>query len=183
MLRLARTMDATSHRWSALTAALVACLALCGLSGLAISASFQRELTLQLKPLKTIVKQDEAIGMMVVFVGGAQETTLVLPAGADASGIITYQAVEIASGREWAASYRDPRSFAVDARRSIPAGGKLEQHHHALDFKGPGVVLGNPPAGRYRIVVIYDERNTFRPENRTSRVLRSKPVEIVVTAR
>ena len=43
--------------------------------------------------------------------------------------------------------------------------------------------MNHLPAGRYRLVVTYDEGNTFRPENRTSRVLRSKPIEIVVKAR
>lgn len=145
-----------------------------------MSVAASSKLTLLLKPLKTIVKEGEAIGMTVIFVGGAHATTLILPVGADASGIITYQAVETASGRKWTASHRDPRSFAADTRENIPAGGKLELRHHALDFKGPGIVMGNLPAGRYRIVVTYDERNTFHRENRTSRVVRSKPVEIVV---
>jgi len=164
-------------------ALLVACFASCAFSQTEPPATAASGLTLRLVPLKATVKEGEAIGMTVVFMGGAHETTLILPAGADASGLITYRAVETASGREWTATHRDPRSFAADTRRSIPAGGRLEQQHHALDFKGPGIVMGNLPAGRYRLVVTYDEGNTFRPENRTSRVLRSKPVEIVVKAR
>jgi hypothetical protein len=159
-------MGNTSHRWSVL----VACFVFCALCGTAISAMAASELTLRLEPLKATVKEGEAIGMTMVFVGGAHETTLIMTMGADPSGMITY--------REWTAANRDPRSFAADRRRRIAAREKLEQHHHALDFKGPGSVMGNLPAGRYRIVV-----NTFRSENRTSRVLRSRPVEIVVTAR
>ena len=116
--------------------------------------------------------------------GGTQETTLTLPMGADPSGILSYRVTEIASGREWTAANRDPRSFAADAHRRLPAGGKLEQHHDVLEFRGEKVhVNAVLPAGTYRIIVTYDEARAFRPENRTSRVLRSEPVQIVVTAR
>jgi len=175
----ARITHKTRYRW----AALAACIAFCAFAVTAISAPAQREPTLLLKPHKSILKQGEAIGMTVTFVGGTEETTLILPMGADPSGIISYSAVEIATGRKWIGSNRDARSFAADSRERIPAGGRRERHHDALEFRGQGIVPGNLPAGRYRIVVTYDERNTFRPENRTSRVLRSKPVEIVVRAR
>jgi hypothetical protein len=131
-----------------------------------------------------VVKEGEEIGMKVVFIGGAQETTLTMPMGADPSGIISYRVTEIASGREWTAVNRDSRSFAADAHRRIPAGGRLEQHHDVLEFRAQKEHVREVlPAGTYRIVITYDEARTFRPENRTSRVLRSEPVEIVVTAR
>ena len=140
--------------------------------------------TLRLEPLKAAVKEGEEIGMMVVFVGGAHETTLILPLGADPTGMITYRVTEIASGREWAAANHDPRSFAADTRRRVPAGGRLEQRHNVLEFKAPDSPLWEYlPAGTYRVTGTYDEGKAFRPENRTSRALRSEPVEFVVTAR
>jgi hypothetical protein len=167
-----------------LRAAFVACFALCALSGTATSSEMPGEIAVRLEPLKATVKEGEEIGMLVVFMGGAHDTTLILPARADPTGIITYRAIEVASGREWAAENRDVRSFAADARRRVPAGGKIELHHDVLDFRGPeNPLVGQLPAGTYRIVGTYDEGKAFRPENRTSRVLRSEPVEIVVTAR
>jgi hypothetical protein len=142
------------------------------------------DLTLHLEPLQPTVKQGEEIGMLLVFVGGAREATLILPMGADASGIISYRATEIASGREWKASRRDPRSFAADDRRRLAAGGRLERRYDALWFENPEQPFGGElPAGKYRIVVTYDETRTFNTENRTTRVIHSEPVEIVVTAR
>jgi hypothetical protein len=159
---VARVTDKISHWRAALAAALVAWFALCAFSGTATSTMSE----------------------VIVFVGGAHETTLILPAGADPTGMITYRVIEVASGREWAAANRDWRSFAADARQRVPAGGRLEQHHDALEFRSPdNPVVGDLPAGKYRIVGTYDEGKAFRPENRTSRVLRSEPVEIVVTAR
>jgi len=121
--------------------------------------------------------------MALVFMSGARETTLFLPMGADPSGILTYRATEIASGREWIGSRRDSRSFAgtppAPRRRR-----RLELHHDALWFEGAeNPMAGNLPAGTYRIVAICDEGRTFRPENGGSRMIRSEPVEIVVTAR
>ena len=173
-----------THHWSAaLAPVLVACLVLCTFGARATAAASPKEVTLRLVPLKAAVKQGEAIAMKVVFVGGADETTLILPMGADPSGIISFRAIEIDSGREWAVADRDPRSFAADFRRRLPAGGSIERHHAAREFEGPNDLLPKSlPAGRYRIVCIYDESRTFSPENRTSRVLRSEPVEIVVTA-
>jgi hypothetical protein len=150
----------------------------------AIASDGFSQVTLRLEPLAAVVREGEEIGMKVVFIGGAQETTLILPMGADPTCIISFRVTNIASGREWTAAKRDPRSFAADAHQRLPAGGRLEQHHHALEFRGEKVHVREVlPAGTYRIVVTYDEGNTFRPENRTSRVLRSEPVEIVVTAR
>ena len=144
-------------------ALLVACFALPAVGQIATS-----EITLRLEPLKAAVKEGEEIGVKLVFVGGAHETTLILPMGADPSGIITFRATEVASGREWAGSKRDPRSFAADDRHRLPAGGRLERHYHALQFEGPDTLYPrNLPAGTYRIIAIYDEGRTFRPENRT----------------
>jgi hypothetical protein len=179
---VARVTDKISHWRAALAAALVAWFALYAFSGTATST--MSEVTLRLEPLKAAVKEGENIGMVVVFVGGAHETTLILPARADPTGMITYRVIEVASGRERAAANRDWRSFAADARQRVPAGERLEQHHDALEFRSPdNPVVGDLPAGKYRIVGTYDEGKAFRPENRTSRVLRSEPVEIVVTAR
>lgn len=150
----------------------------------ATSTVVSSDLTLHIEPLKTTVKEDEPIGVKLVFVGGAHETTLILPMGADPSGIVTYRATDVASGREWTGTKRDPRSFAADARQLLPAGGRLERHHDALQFETPGNLMpGNLPAGTYRIVAIYDEGRTFRPENRGSRTVRSEPAEIAVTTR
>jgi hypothetical protein len=179
---VARVTDKISYWRAAPAAVLVAWFALCAFGGTATST--MSEVTLRLEPLKAAVKEGENIGMVVVFVGGVHETTLILPAGADPTGMITYRVIEVASGREWAAANRDWRSFAADARQRVPAGGRLERHHDALEFRSPGnPVVGDLPAGKYRIVGTYDEGKAFRPENRTSRVIRSEPVEIVVTAR
>jgi hypothetical protein len=174
-----------THHWSAaLAPVLVACLVLCTFGGRATATASPKEVSLRLVPLKAAVKQGEAIAMRVVFVGGADETTLILPLGADPSGIITFRVIEIGSGRQWAVANRDPRSFAADSRRRLPAGGSIELLHDAREFEDPNNPFPeNLPAGRYRIVCTYDEGRTFSPENRTSRVLRSEPVEIVVTAR
>jgi hypothetical protein len=174
-----------THYWSAtLVPVLVACLVSCTFGGRATATASPKEVTLRLEPLKAAVKQGEAIAMKVVFVGAVDETTLILPMGADASGIISFRVIEIGSGREWPAADRDPRSFAADSRRRLPAAGSIELHHFVRDFETPGnPVPGSLPAGRYRIVCTYDEGRTFSPENRTSRVLRSEPVEIAVTAR
>jgi hypothetical protein len=162
----------------------VACAILCAFGRVAIASDGFGQVTLRLEPLAAVVKEGEEIGMKVVFIGGAQETILTLPMGADPSGIISYRVTEIASLREWTAVNRDSRSFAADAHRRIPAGGRLEQDHDVLEFRGQNEHVREVlPAGTYRIVVTYDEGRTFRPENRTSRVLRSEPVEIVVTAR
>ena len=163
---------------------LVAGSILCAFGSVAIASDGFSQVALRLEPRATAVREGDEIGMTLVFVGGSHETTLILPMGADPSGIISYRVTEIASGRERTATNRDTRSFAADAHRRIPAGGRLEQHHDELEFRGPKEHVREVlPAGTYRIVVTYDEARTFRPENRTSRVLRSKPVEIVVTAR
>ena len=189
MQRLARVTDKIGHDRAALAAVLVAGFTLWAFGATAASTTAPSEFTLRLEPFKAAVKEGEEIGMLVVFVGGAHETTLILPMGADPTGILTYRVIEVASGREWAAFSRDPRSFAADARERLPAGGKLERHHYLLEFEAPENRIagyrppGNLPAGRYRIVATYDEGRTFRPENQTSRIIRSEPVEIVVTAR
>ena len=135
MPRVAGVTDKVRHWRAALTAVLVACFALCAFSATAASVVAPGEVTLRLEPLKAAVKEGEEIGMLVVFVGGANETTLILPLGADPTGLITYRVIEVASGREWTATNRDYRSFAADARRRVPAGGRLERHHTALDFR------------------------------------------------
>lgn len=164
--------------------AALACLALCAFDGAATSAMAAEEITLRVEPLKASVKPGEEIGVKLIFIGGARETTLILPMGADASGIITFRATEAASGREWTASKHDPRSFAADDRRPFPAGGRLELLYDALWFEDPARPFqGGLPAGTYRIVTTYDEGRTFRAENRTSRVIHSEPAEITVTAR
>jgi hypothetical protein len=169
--------------------AALACLAVCSFGGAASSAIAADNVTLRLEPLKPVVKEDEAIEMLVVFVGGADETTLILPMGADPSGILTYRAIEVASGREWTAADLDPRSFAADARQRLPAGGTHQRRPRLLQFDAPKNYIAvyqparNLPPGTYRIVAIYDEARTFRPENRGSRMIRSEPVQIVVTAR
>ena len=185
MQRLAKVTDKFSHYCrAALAAVLVVCFAVCAFGATAASSMDPGEFTLQLKPLKAALKEDEDLGMALVFVGGAHETTLILPMGADPSGILTYRATEIASGREWIGSRRDSRSFAADAPRRLAAGERLELHHGALWFEGSeNPMAGNLPPGTYRIVAIYDEGRTFRPQHRGSRMIRSEPVEIVVTAR
>jgi len=163
----------------AFAALFVACFAFPAIGEIA-----SNEVTLRVEPLKTTVKEGEEIEVTVVFVGGVQEKTLILPMGADPSGIISYRATEIGSGRDWMGSRRDSRSFAADDRRRLAAGARLQWHHDALRFEGvDNALAGNLPAGTYRIVAIYDEARTFRPENRGSRMIRSEPVEIVVTAR
>lgn len=59
--------------------------------------------------------------------------------------------------------------------------GKTTTSHYRAALAA--ALMGDLPAGTYRIVATYDEGRTFGPENRTSRVIRSEPVEIVVTAR
>jgi hypothetical protein len=178
-----RVTDRTHPRSAAIASVLVACMVFCSFGGSMTVAASPKEVTLRLMPLKAAVRQGEAIELRVVFVGGADETTLILPMGADPSGIITCGAIEIASGRQWSAADRDPRSFAADSRRRLPAGGSIKLHRYVLGFEAPGDLLpASLPAGRYRIVCTYDEGRTFSPENRTSRLLRSEPVEIVVTA-
>jgi hypothetical protein len=185
---VAEVTDKISPCGAALAALLVACFASCAFGETALSTT-PGEVTLHLEPLKASVKEDEAIEMLVVFVGGAHETTLILPMGADPTGILTYRAIEVASGREWAAADLDPRSFAADARQRLPAGGKHQRRRRLLQFDAPKNYIAiyqparNLPAGTYRIIAIYDEARTFRPENRGSRMIRSEPVEIVVTAR
>jgi hypothetical protein len=185
MAVVARVTDKINH-WSA---PLLTCFLLCAFGGKVTAHLSPTEVTLRLEPLKEAIKEDEEIGMRVVFVGGTHETTLVLPAGHDAGGIITYRVSEVASRREWTAAERDSRSFARDSRRRVPAGGKIELLYDALEFTGTdspivgNLPVGSLPVGTYRIVCTYDEGKALRPENRTSRVLRSEPVEIVVTAR
>jgi hypothetical protein len=173
-----------THHWSAaLAAMLVACLVLCTDGGRATAAASPKELTLRLELVKAAVKEGEAIAMKLVFVGGEDETTLILPMGTDASRIISYRLID-GSGREWTVADLDPRSFAADSRTRLPAGESIELHHTAHEFETPASpISGGLPAGRYRIVCTYDETRTFSAKNRTSRVLRSEPVEIVVTAR
>jgi hypothetical protein len=179
------TVTNKTHHWpAALAPVLVACLILFTFGGTATAIASPREATLRLVPLEATVKQGETIRLRVVSVGGEDETTLILPMGADASGIITYRVTEIGSGREWTAANLDLRSFAADSRRRLPVGGSIELLHDTLGFQGPNDPDPRSlPAGRYRIVCTYDEGRTFSPENRTSRVLRSEPVEVVVTAR
>jgi hypothetical protein len=173
-----------SQRRAGLAAILVACSTLCAFGRVAIASDGFSQVTLRLEPLAAAAKEGEEIGMKVVFIGGAQETALILPMGADPSGIISYRVTEIASGREWTAANRDWRSFAADAHQRIAAGGRLERHHDVLEIRGQKEHFNEVlPAGTYRIVVTSDEGRTFRAENRTSRMLRSEPVEIVVTAR
>ncbi len=179
------TAAAGARRWFAALAG----LAICTFGGAASTAMAAEEVTLHLEPSQAVVKEDEAIEMLVVFVGGAHETTLILPMGADPTGILTYRAIEVASGREWAAADLDPRSFAADARQRLPAGGRRELHRSLREFEAPKNFIAvyqparNLPPGKYRIVAIYDEGRTFRIENRTSRMIRSEPAEIVVTPR
>ena len=183
MQRVARFANKISLCRAALAAVLVASLASYA-QGQTATPTVSSEVTLRLEPLRAAVKEGDEIGMKLTFVGGAQETTLILPMGADPSGIIIFRAIEVGSGRQWTGSKRDPRSFAADARQHLPAGARLEQHHQALQFEGPDTLFpGNLPVGTYRIVATYDEGRTFRPENRTSRVIHSEPVDIVVTAR
>jgi hypothetical protein len=171
-----------AHKFRRCRTALAVVLVMCFVSS--ALGQVAGELTLQLKPLKAALKEDEDIGMALVFVGGARETTLILPMGADPSGIITYRATGVPSGREWIGARRDSRSFAADAPRRLAAGERLELHHDVLRFEGTdNSMAGNLPAGTYRIVAIYDEGRTFRPQHRGSRMIRSEPVEIVVTAR
>jgi hypothetical protein len=184
MQPVARDTDRINHHYAALAAVLVAGFAFCAFDATAASTNVPGELTLQLEPLKAAVKEGEEIGVTLVFVGGAHATTLTLPMGADPSGIITYRATEIASGRELIGARRDSRSFAADTHRRLAAGEKLDLGHDALRFEGiDNAMAENLPAGTYRIVAIYDEGRTFRPENGGSRMIRSEPVEIMVTAR
>jgi hypothetical protein len=175
--------DKIVHCRAALASVLVAGFAVWAFGATAASPT-PSEATLHLEPLKAAVKEGEEIGVILVFVGGARETTLTLPMGADPTGIITYRATEVPSGKELIGARRDSRSFAADTHRRLAAGEKLDLHHDALRFEGTDYSMaGNLPAGTYRIVAIYDEGRTFRPENQGSRMIRSEPVEIVVTAR
>ena len=183
MRRFALGADKAGRRWTPLAAILLACFTLCASSTTAMSFDLSG-VTLRLEPHATTVKEGEDIGMTVVLIGGAHETTLILPMGADPSGIISFRVTDVASGREWAAARRDPRSFAADGRQRLAVGGKLELHYQALEIRGEKVqVWETLPAGTYRFVVTYDESKTFRPENRALRVLRSEPVQVVVTPR
>ena len=184
---VARVTSKIGHCCAALAALLVACFAICTFSGAASPAMAADGVTLRVELAKTTVKEGEEIRMKLVFTGGARDTALILPMGADPTGILTYRAIEVASGREWAAADLDPRSFAADARQRIPAGGKLELHRSLREFEAPKNHIAvyqparNLPAGKYRIVAIYDEGRTFRIENRTPRMIRSEPMEIEVT--
>jgi len=184
MQLVARFANRIGYCRAALAAVLVPCFVSYAQAQTTTPALVLSELTLLLEPLKAAVKEGEEIGMKLTFVGGAQETTLILPMGADPTGIISFRAIEVVSGREWTGSKRDPRSFAADSHQRLPAGARLERQHHALQFEGPDTLYpGNLPAGTYRIIATYDEGRTFRPEHRTSRMVRSEPVEIVVTVR
>ena len=175
--------DRAGHAWTPLAVILLACLTLCASSTTAASFDVSG-VTLRLEPRAVTVKEGEDVDLTVVFIGGAQETTLILPMGADPSGIISFRVTDVASGRAWTAARRDRRSFAADGRQRLAVGGKLELHYQALEIRGDRVhVRETLPAGTYRFAVTYDESRTFRPENRALRVLRSEPVQIVVTPR
>ena len=183
MRRGAMGADKAGQPWTPLAAILLACLTLFAFSTAATSFDLSG-VTLRLEPRAVTVKEGEDIDMTVVFIGGVRETTLILPMGADPSGIISFRVTDVASGREWAAARRDPRSFAADGRQRLAAGGKLELHYQALEIRGEKAhVWETLPVGTYRFVVTYDESRTFRPENRALRVLRSERVQIVVTPR
>lgn len=162
-------------------------VSLCTFGGAASPALAADEVTLHVELSKASVKEGEEIRMKLVFTGGARDTVLILPMGADASGIFSYLATELTTGQEWVAMSRDQRSFAADDRRPLPAGGRIEWNHAVLWFEDPERPLRagwqDLPAGKYRIVAIHDETKTFRPEKRGFRVIRSEPVEIVVTPR
>jgi hypothetical protein len=169
---------------AAFAAALLLCFASSSIGQTATPAVVPGDPTLRIEPLKPIVKEGELIGMLLVFTGGARETILILPMGADASGIISWRATEIASGQEWKASRRDPRSFAADDRHRFPAGARLERRYDGLWFENAEHPYGGElPPGKYRIVATYDEARTFNRKNQTSRVIQSEPVEFEVTAR
>jgi len=99
MQLVARGTDRINHHYAALASMLVACFAVWAFGATAASPT-PSEATLQLEPRKAAVKEGEVIGVTLVFVGGAHETTLTLPMGADPSGIITYLATEVPSGKE-----------------------------------------------------------------------------------
>ncbi len=112
------------------------------------------DVTLRLEPRETIVRQGEEIGITVIFAGGVQETTLILPMGADPSGIVSFRVSDIASGRQWIAARRDPRSFAADSRERLPAGGRRQLRYETLEVRDPdkSAFAANLPAGKYRII-------------------------------
>src|SRR4051812_3034656 len=111
---------------AALAAVFMACFGLCALGGTAMSAEVAGEVSLRLEPRRSVVKEGDEIGIVAVFLTGAREATLILPLGADASGIISFRAIDVASGQEWTATNRDARSFAADAHVRVPAGGRIE---------------------------------------------------------
>ena len=77
------TAAAGGRRWFAALAG----LAICTFGGAASSAMASDDVTLRVELAQATVKEDEPIEVLLVFVGGAQETTLVLPMGADPTGI------------------------------------------------------------------------------------------------
>jgi len=62
MQGVARITDKIGHRRAALAAMLVACFAVCAFDATAASSMDPGELTLQIKPLKAAVNEDENIG-------------------------------------------------------------------------------------------------------------------------
>src|SRR5580704_16757927 len=124
------------------------------------------EVTLRLEPLEATTKQGEKIGVKLIFVGGTYDTTLVLPAGADPSGVLAYHLTDVASAHAREARASDPRSFAADALRPLAAGASIEVVHAELEFERPEGWTPVLPAGRYRIVGTYDEGKALRPANR-----------------
>lgn len=177
-------MTGADARLIALAAMFVACLPAFAF-GQTPLLPIAGDVTVWLEPRETVVREGETIGITVVFAGGVQGTTLILPMGADASGLISFRISDISSGRQWIAARRDPRNFAADSGERLPAGGRRQLHYDTLEFRDSdkSAFAANLPAGKYRIVVVYDEGNAFRPENRGLRVLRSAPAAIVVTPR
>jgi hypothetical protein len=153
-------------------------------------------LQLIVKTNKSKYASEEPVELTITFLNtGKSPVDIMLPMGADASGIFKYELVEMETKAKWTACQCSLRSFAADARHSIAPGATQRYTESSLSYQnvetGPAEhdsgtrlsSLGLLPPGHYQLTAIYDGQRTFYPKNRLPILLKSEHVNFSVEAK
>jgi hypothetical protein len=139
-------------------------------------------LKLTVEMAKISFEYEEPLSLTLTFYNTANRTAaLILPMGADASRLFTYEIVETGTKKKWMAYQCSPRSFASDEQRMIAAGGTCHYTESELGIHGEGIIYQSfLPPGHYRLTATYDGQRTFNPDNKTAVCLKSNEVRFSV---
>jgi len=150
-----------------------------------LKVSDARAIKLTVEMAKESFTSDEPLSLTLTFLNTSDRTaSIMLPQGADAKGLFTYEIVQSDCNKKWSAQQCSPRSYAADLRRMIDAGASCNYHESELGFQTGELPYSNfLPPGHYRLTATYDGQRTFYPQNKIPLCLKSNSVKFSIMAK